>query len=131
MSREANPPYDEGLGTADRMGSYEDATQNLSSKIKERATQIGSSVSQTVDRQRENAAKGLDRAASTIHEGAGSAARAAHGVADGMQSTASYIRSHSLGDMGSDVGELCRKHPVQALISAGVLGFLLGRAIRR
>lgn len=131
MSRDANPPYDEGLGSADRMGGYQDATQGLSSKIKERATQIGSTVSQNVDKQRENAAKGLDRAASTIHEGAGSAARAAHGLADGMQSTASYIRSHSLGDMGSDVGELCRKHPVQALISAGVLGFLLGRAIRR
>src|SRR5262245_16055585 len=129
MSREANPPYDEGFG-AERMDSDEDA-QSIGSKIKDRASQFGSTVSQTVDRQRENAAKGLDRAASTLHEGTGSAARMAHGLADGMQSTASYIRSHSIGDMGSDIGELCRRHPVQALISAGVLGFLLGRAIRR
>lgn len=127
MSREANPPFDD----AERMGNDQDATQGFGSKVKDRATQFGNTVSQTVDRQRENAAKGLDRAASTLHEGAGSAARMAHGVADGMQSTASYIRSHTLGDMGSDVGELCRRHPVQALISAGVLGFLLGRAIRR
>ena len=126
MSRET--PFDDR--TTERMGYGEDA-QGIGSKLKERATQFGSTVSQTVDRQRENAAKGLDRAASTLHEGTGSAAKMAHGLADGMQSTASYIRSHSVGDMGSDVGELCRRHPVQALISAGVLGFLLGRAIRR
>jgi ElaB/YqjD/DUF883 family membrane-anchored ribosome-binding protein len=130
MSREANPPYDEGPGTAERM-DYGEETQSFGSKMKDRATQFGTTVSQTMDRQRENAAKGLDRAASTLHEGTGSAARMAHGVADGMQSTASYLRSHTWGDMGSDVGELCRRHPVQALVSAGVLGFLLGRAIRR
>jgi hypothetical protein len=129
MSREANP-YDEGMGTSERMGNGED-TQNLASKIKDRASQFGSTVAQTMDRGRENAAKGLDRAASGLHEGTGSAARMAHGVADGMQSTASYLRSHTWGDMGGDIGELCRRHPVQALISAGVLGFLLGRAIRR
>jgi hypothetical protein len=122
MNREANPPYDEGYGPED---------QSFGTKLKDRATQFGNTVSQTVDRQRENAAKGLDRAASTLHEGAGSAARVAHGMADSMESTASYLRSHSLGDMGSDVGNLCRRHPVQALISAGVLGFLIGRAIRR
>jgi ElaB/YqjD/DUF883 family membrane-anchored ribosome-binding protein len=130
MSRGANPPYDEGPGTAERMG-YGEEEQSFGSRVKDRATQLGNTVSQTMDRQRENAAKGLDRAASTLHDGAGSAARVAHGVADGMQSTASYLRSHTWSDMGSDVGELCRRHPVQALISAGVLGFLLGRAIRR
>ena len=130
MSREANPPYDEGPGAAERMG-YGNETESVGSRIKDRATQFGNTVSQTMDRQRENAAKGLDRAASTLHDGAGSAARVAHGLADGMQNTASYLRSHSWGDMGSDVGDLCRRHPVQALISAGVLGFLLGRALRR
>jgi hypothetical protein len=131
MSREANPPYDEGPGTAERMGYGDESQQSFGSKIKDRASQIGSTVSQTMDRGRENAAKGLDRAASGLHEGAGSAAKMAHGVADGMQSTASYLRSHTWGDMGSDIGELCRRHPVQAMISVGVLGFLLGRAIRR
>jgi hypothetical protein len=130
MSREANPPYDEGASTSDRMGDNQDQ-QSFGSKIKDRASQFGSTVSQTMDRQREYAAKGLDRAASGIHEGAGSAAKMAHGLADGMESTASYLRSHSWGDMGSDIGEVCRRHPVQALVSAGVLGFLLGRAIRR
>ena len=50
MSRET--PFDDR--TTERMGYGEDA-QGIGSKLKERATQFGSTVSQTVDRQRENA----------------------------------------------------------------------------
>jgi ElaB/YqjD/DUF883 family membrane-anchored ribosome-binding protein len=134
MSREANP-YDEGMGSSERLNERIDDLReragNLGSKIKEKASQFGSTVSQQADRQRENAAKGLDRAASSLHDGVGSAAKMGHGVADGMESTATYLRNHSFGDMGNDVMELCRKHPVQALVSAAVLGFLMGRVIRR
>jgi ElaB/YqjD/DUF883 family membrane-anchored ribosome-binding protein len=115
----------------ERIDDLRERAGNLGSKIKEKASQFGSTVSQQADRQRENAAKGLDRAASSLHDGVGSAAKMGHGVADGMESTATYLRNHSFGDMGNDVMELCRKHPVQALVSAAVLGFLMGRVIRR
>lgn len=128
MSNEALP-YDEGVGSSER--TLGERTSNLGAKIKDKASQFGSTVSQTVDRQRENAAKGLDRAASSLHDGVGSAAKVGHGVADGMVSTASYLRSHTFGDMGTDMMGLCRRHPVQAMISAAVLGFVVGRAIRR
>jgi hypothetical protein len=134
MSREANP-YDEGMGSSERLNERIDDLReragSLGSKIKDKASQFGSTVSQTVDKQRETAAKGLDRAASSLHDGVGSAAKMGHGVADGMESTATYLRNHSFGDMGNDVMELCRKHPVQALVSAAVLGFLVGKVIRR
>jgi len=134
MSREANP-FDEGMGSSERIGErvddLRDRAANLGSKIKEKASQFGTTVSSTVDKQRETAARGLDRAASSLHDGVGSAAKAGHGLADGMESTASYLRNHSFGDMGNDVMTLCRKHPVQALVSAAVLGFVMGRIIRR
>jgi ElaB/YqjD/DUF883 family membrane-anchored ribosome-binding protein len=134
MSREANP-YDEGMGSSERIGdTIEDLREraaNLGSKIKDKASQLGTTVSSTVDRQRETAARGLDRAASSLHDGVGSAAKMGHGVADGMESTATYLRNHSFGDMGNDVLSLCKKHPVQALVSAAVLGFVMGRLIRR
>lgn len=134
MSREANP-YDEGMGSSERVGERIDDLReraaNLGSKIKDKASQLGTTVGSTVDRQRENAARGLDRAAAGLHEGVGSAAKVGHGLADGMESSASYLRSHSFGDMGDDVVTLCRKHPVQALVSAAVLGFVMGRLIRR
>lgn len=129
MSHEATP-YDEGMGSSET-GDVQERLASLGSRIKEKASQLGSTVGQTVDRQRVNAAKGLDRAASSLHDGVGSAAKAAHGVADGMVTTADYLRNHSFGDMGSDVMGVCRRYPVQAMISAAVLGFVVGRAIRR
>ena len=131
MSRETNSPIDEGMGIGDRIADVQERAAGVASKIKDKASQFGSSLSQTAERQRENAAKGLDRAAVILHDGIGSAAKAGHGVADGMSSTASYIGSHSFGEMGTDVMEVCRRHPVQAMISAAVLGFIVGRAIRR
>lgn len=131
MSREANP-YDEGMGSSERLtDDIQERAAGIGSKIKEKASQIGSTVSQSVDRQRETAAKGLDRAASTLHGSGDSAAKAAHSLAGGMESTASYLRDHSVGDMGSDVMEVCKRHPVQAMISAAVIGFVVGRALRR
>jgi len=135
MSREANNPYDEGMGSSerisDRIDDIRDRAAGLGSKIKDKASQFGSTVSNQADRQRENAAKRLDRAASSLHDGVGSAAKVGHGLADGMESTASYLRSHNFGEMGNDVVDLCRKHPVQALVSAAVVGFVMGRLIRR
>jgi hypothetical protein len=130
MSREANP-YDEGMGSSETMDDVKERAVNAASRLKDKASQIGNNVSQTIDRQRENAAKGLDRAASTLHDGVGSAAKVGHGVADGMESTASYLRTHNVGDIGSDVIGICKRHPAQALISAAVVGFLVGRAGRR
>lgn len=131
MSREANPPIDEGMRVGDRISDIQERAAGVASKIKDKASQFGSTLSQTADRQRENAAKGLDRAASSLHEGVGSAAKAGHGLADGMSSTASYLRNHSFGEMGTDVMDVCRRYPAQAMISAAVLGFIVGRAIRR
>jgi hypothetical protein len=66
-----------------------------------------------------------------LHGGGDSAAKVAHGLADGMESTASYLRNHSIGEMSGDVMGVCRKYPVQAMISAAIIGFVVGRAIRR
>lgn len=131
MSREATPPFDEGMRISDRLSDVQERAAGVASKIKDKASQFGSTLSQTAERQREVAAKGLDRAASSLHDGVGSAAKVGHDVADGMVTTASYIRNHSFGEMGTDAMDVCRRYPVQAMISAAVLGFVVGRAIRR
>jgi len=141
MSRD---PYNTGnkeetseFGKRDTMGEIKERAGDFASKVKDKASQVGSSVSETVGRQRENAAGGLDRVASSIHENAGAipggekAARVAHGLADGMESTASYLRDHDIKAMGDDLMGVCRRHPAQALISALAIGFLMGRAARR
>jgi hypothetical protein len=117
-------------------GMREKASE-FTSKVKDRATQMGGTVAETVSRQRENAAGGLDRVASTIHNKAGAvpggpqAERVAHKIATGMESTASYLRDHDFKHMGEDLVGIARKHPTQALLSALVIGFLAGRAMKR
>src|SRR5262245_8997343 len=108
MSRDPyNPPNSEtDFTTREKMSDIKDRASDFASKVKDKATQVGSTVSETVGRQRENAAGGLDRFASTIHENAGSipggqkAAKVAHSIADGMEHTASYLREHDFKDMG-------------------------------
>ena len=119
MSREANVPFDEGMGSSE----LDRATET----VKERAAELGSKV----DRQRQNAARFIDKAATTLHSGIDSAAHLGEGLESGMKSTASYIRDHGFKDMGSDLMGICRRYPAQSLISAAVLGFFLGQVIRR
>ena len=129
MSREENAPYDEGMGSSELRNTKE-RLQDAGSKIKERASQIAGATVNAASRQRGNAADLLDRAASGLHTGVDSAGQISNSVESGMRSTAGYIRDHDFKEMGNDLMGVCRKHPAQALISAAVVGFLLGRAAR-
>jgi len=139
MSRDAfNPLSSEKTSDlSDTISDAKDSAAGLASKLKDKASQITSTVSDTVGRQRDNVAGGLDRVASTIHEKAGSlpggqkTANAANRLADGMESTASYLRDHDLKDMGDNMAGMYRKYPVQSLLSAAAIGFLVGRALRK
>jgi len=118
--------------TNDPVGTVKDAASDL----KGRATEMANTVSEAAGRQRTNAAKGLHRAASAIHdkaEGLGNAkaSGAAHKVADGIDTTASYIEDHDFADMGEDVMDVARRHPGKAIVASIALGFLMGRALRR
>jgi len=145
MSR--NPLDPETNAAADRASNFERRTddigklkeklEDVASKAKDKAEQWTESASETADRQRENVSSGLERAASTLHEkatnipGGPRAVDAAHRLADGMETTASYLRDHDFADMRDDFISLCKRHPVQALVSAVAFGFLLGRSVRR
>jgi hypothetical protein len=114
-----------------------ESLDDVTSKAKIKAEQWKGSASETVDRQRENIASGLDKAASTLHEkaadipGGPRAVSGVHRVADGIGTTASYLHEHDFADMRDDLISVVKKHPVQALVSAAALGFLLGRSVRR
>jgi ElaB/YqjD/DUF883 family membrane-anchored ribosome-binding protein len=125
------------LDDIDDTEKLKDRVEDFTARAKDKASQWTTTASETADQQRENAAAGLERAASTVHEkaarmpGGPRAVNAAHRVADGMETTATYLREHNFADMRDDVINVCRRHPAQALLSAAALGFLLGSAIRR
>src|SRR5213076_1725537 len=109
-----------------------DRVADIASKTKDKAGQVAETVSEKLGQGRENAAEGLNRAASTIHDTADSIPGGAkvvnftHGLADGMETAAEYLRDHDFNQMGKDVMNVCRRYPTQSLVAALALGFLIG-----
>ena len=143
MSRDPMKPFDDqkfANKTAQTgnqvVNDAKDRLSDMTSKVKDKAGQMADAVSEKLGQQRENAAGTLDRTASTIHEKAESVPGGpklvdlAHTVADGMESTASYLRGHDFSAMGKDLMGVCRRYPTQSVVAALAVGFLIGRSRR-
>jgi hypothetical protein len=133
MSRDPMKPFDDRTTLDD----VKERVSDVAATTRDKASQMADTVSEKLDRQRENAAEGLGRVASTIHEKADSVpggpkvVNFTHTIANGMDSTATYLREHDFSKMGEDLMGVCRKYPTQSLVAALALGFLLGRSARR
>jgi hypothetical protein len=143
MSRDPMKPFDDGEFPSTKtqnanaeIPNVKDRISDMASEVKAKAGQMVDTVSETLGHQRKNAAEGLDRAASTIHDKAESVpggpkvVKMTHSLADGMESTASYLRDHDFKKMGKDVMDACRRYPTQSLVAALAVGFLIGRSRR-
>jgi hypothetical protein len=143
MSRDPMNPLDdtEFTSTTDenlnaRFNDARERVSDIASRVRDKAGHVAETVSEKLDQQRETAAGSLRRAASTIHQnaqnipGGPKVVHLTHRLADGMESTASYLRDHDVNQMGTDALNVCRRYPGQTLIAALALGFLLGRSRR-
>jgi ElaB/YqjD/DUF883 family membrane-anchored ribosome-binding protein len=79
------------------------------------------------------AAEGLESASGHVRsfssEYEGTPARAGAAMADEMHDTASYLKDHSSGEIIRDIQAHVRKHPIRAVLTAVVIGFLVGRTL--
>ena len=137
MSRDPFKPFDENTVPDSRLDEVKDRASEVAAKTKDKASQMADTVSEKLGQQRENAAEGLGRVASTLHEKADSVpggpklVNFTHNIANGMESTATYLRDHDFSKMGKDLMSVCRKYPTQSIAAALAIGFLLGRSARR
>jgi hypothetical protein len=144
MSREPMRSFDDGhlpnktnQNPETGFRDVKDRVSDMASSAKDKAAQVADAVSAKLGQQREDAADTLGRVASTLHEKAGSipggttAVNLTHSMANGIESTASYLRDHDFKQMGKDVTNICRRYPAQSVIAALAFGFLLGRSARR
>ena len=144
MSREPLRPFDDGhlphktnQNAETGLKDVKDWVADMASQAKDKAGQAADAVSEKLGQQRENAADTLVRVASTMHEKADSvpggtkAVNLTHSMANGIESTASYLRDHDFKQMGKDATNICRRYPTQSVIAALAFGFLLGRSARR
>ncbi|MDX2150471.1 MAG: hypothetical protein SFV54_07040 [Bryobacteraceae bacterium] len=54
----------------------------------------------------------------------------ANRAADGLRSTADYVRTADAKAVANDIKDTVRRHPTETLIGALIAGFLVGRAFR-
>lgn len=112
-----------------------DYVANAADQAKEKASQYGRVASQKIDQGRISTASGLESAANSLRSSAQTGGDAitqfANNAADRLQTTASYMREHSVGQMYGDVEQVVRRNPGPSLIAAAAVGFLLGAALRR
>jgi hypothetical protein len=141
MSRDPMKPFDDeqfSSKTTQNPGidDVRDRVSDMATKVRDKAGQMADSASERLGQQRESAAETLGRAASSIHEksdsvpGGPRVVNFTHSIADGIETTASYLRNHDFSEMGKDVMNVCRRYPTQSLVAALAIGFLIGRSRR-
>jgi ElaB/YqjD/DUF883 family membrane-anchored ribosome-binding protein len=107
---------------------------DTAAQVKDKVSDLGRTAAETIDENRGAAASGLDKAASALHENAGSlpggekVSSLAHAAAEKLSSTAEYVRRHDANRMMADVETLVKNNPGPSLLAAAAIGFLVGRA---
>ena len=114
--------------------SLGDKISDTATQVKQKASDLGQMAADKIDNNRDAAATGLDKAASTLHEKAESlpggekVTSLAHATADKLSTTADYVRTHDVNRMMGDVETLVKNNPGPALLVAAAIGFLVARA---
>jgi ElaB/YqjD/DUF883 family membrane-anchored ribosome-binding protein len=75
--------------------------------------------------------QGKDGLRERVRDAGDSLNRAGRGVAKVMSDSADYIRGSDARDMMSDVRALSQKHPGASMVTFAVIGFLIGRSLRK
>lgn len=128
MTPTNNSPVDTA---ADAVRSIGDKIAHAASTAKLQATDLGRTAAEKIEASRYAAASGLESTASALHQGGETFTGLAHSTADKLASTAQYLREHDVKSMMTDVERAVKRNPGIALLAAGVIGFLVGRTLRR
>jgi ElaB/YqjD/DUF883 family membrane-anchored ribosome-binding protein len=122
-------------GAREQAKEYADQAKNqageMADQAKNKASEMADQAKEGAEAGKDQAASGLERAAQVAHERAagseGMPAQAGTKVADVMEDTAKYLRTHDTNEIWRDLESYARSHPIQALAGAVVGGFVLGK----
>jgi ElaB/YqjD/DUF883 family membrane-anchored ribosome-binding protein len=136
-STASQPSETEETGAREQAKEYADRAKSqageMAEQSKNKASETANQAKEGAEAGKDQAASGLERAAQVAHERAaaseGMPAQAGTKVADVMEDTAKYLRTHDTNEIWRDVESYARSHPIQALAGAVVGGFVLGKLI--
>jgi ElaB/YqjD/DUF883 family membrane-anchored ribosome-binding protein len=119
---------------ADEPATMGEKISDTAAQVRDKVSDLGRTAADKIDENRDAAAGGLDKAASALHEKAGSlpggetVSSLAHATAEKLSSTADYVREHDVKRMMTDVETLVKNNPGPSLLAAVAVGFLVARA---
>lgn len=113
-----------------------DKLYDATSRIKDKAADMGRAASGKFEETRDSAASALNNTASQVREGGRGMAneklgKVAATVADGLERTSTYLRPGGMSEVCHDVEGLVKSHPTETILGALAVGFLLGKTITR
>ena len=120
--------------TTNEHSTLGDKISDAAGQMKDKVSDIGRTAVTKIDENRDAAAGGLQKAATALHQNAGSlpggekVSGMAHAAAESLSTTATYVREHDVKKMMTDVEHLVKNNPGPSLLAAAVIGFLAGRA---
>jgi len=119
-----NPPPAESM--IPQPHSLADVASRMTGTVKDFSKRATDKIEDT----RSAAANGFEFAASAVHGGGKKVAGAAHLTAEKLRTTAAYLRNHNSQGIWEDVEQAVKQNPGITLVVAGMIGFMLGRALR-
>jgi ElaB/YqjD/DUF883 family membrane-anchored ribosome-binding protein len=117
----------------EKAGQVTEQAGSMLDTAKDRATQMTDQATSAVDTGMDKAASGLDTVAGTLRdrgEGGGSMASIATTAADKMEAGAQMLRDKDTEQIVSDLEALVRRKPVESLLVAAGIGFVLSKIVR-
>lgn len=109
---------------------------DVTTQARDKASELGRSAKESIDRNFHNAAGALEGAASKIRSrmpqsGEGRMAGIAGTTADKLDSTAHYLRNHDTSDLFRGLESWARRNPGAAIGTAAGIGLMLGISLKR
>jgi len=122
---------DSGQPTADQVGG---AASSIADATREHMSSAGSAVQEKADQGMDKAAEALNRTAETLRaqgeQRDGTMASVATKAADTLETTSAYLRDKDTDQLITDLESLVRRKPVEALLAAAGVGFVLSKLLR-
>jgi ElaB/YqjD/DUF883 family membrane-anchored ribosome-binding protein len=110
-----------------------DKAKDLAQAGYEKAKDLASSAGKMADNATSSVGSGIESLGHTIREKApheGMLGSAASTVAGTLEQGGRYLREEGLSGMADDLTNTIRRHPIQSILVAVAVGFLLSRATR-
>ncbi len=140
---ESNSESQQSQGFTDRArdiaGSAQDKLADVGSTVRDRAGNLKNSLADALDsganrlRQRsgsQNDLAGATTSGSVALENDGRMTQVSNKVANGMESTADWLRDADLDGLRTGLERQVKDHPGRTLLIAAGLGYLIGKAFR-